>query len=165
MTQHHTLKGKNKSHTFQLRIRIQLTLFWRSNFSWVTLHVSSTLVCQLLLFNRNVNDEESSLGFGVKEMGISSVSSKWRHMDQTRRDEFLLRPTFSRYSQTWVNPPCTNLLPFLNTFLTKPLQLNYWLSFYEVFQSARLLLVAQLKQTTTKTVSRWYRCQRNVHLW
>ena len=51
---------------------------------------------------RNVNDEESSLGVGLKGICICFVKSNDVDMNQKRREEFLSWPTFS-YRQKWVN--------------------------------------------------------------
>ena len=84
-----------------------LTLFWRSKFSWVAFHESSTLVCQFLLLGHFIEKSKT------KSLPLVSVSRRLTsllcvgnvvHVSQKRSEEFLSWPKFSGYRQKWVKP-------------------------------------------------------------
>ena len=52
----------------------------------------------------------------------------------------------------------------INTFRTKKIELSHLSFIKQFYQVCQLLLVAQLTQTTTKSVSLLYRSQWDVHL-
>ena len=72
--------------------------------SWVTVHVSCTLVSQFLLvacLTGTSTSKSVSFGIDLKEAYISSVSSESHSHEPNRTEEFLSFPIFSGYRQKW----------------------------------------------------------------
>ena len=80
-------KHQDKVNTF-LTESIQLSCLPRVKYFGLSISLTWSVY-------RNVNDEESSLSVGLQRIYISSSVQNDMHMNQKRREEFMLGPRFS----------------------------------------------------------------------